>query len=677
VAEQLEIAAHGVTAILGTWLGLTVAIRARRLPAARVFGLLCLFLVTWSMAIVVQRLSPEGAIDRVANGFEEMAAFLVIAATPHIALSLAAEGPWTRVQRLVVGGGYLAAVVMGLPAIVHPAAKFAITPPHFELPGIPGEVFGWAWIAVRIIMFGFALAWLVAALRAADRDVARQRQLQVALVTVGLGAVGGTLRFTPPFSDTDPWLGVSLVTAAVVMAAYAVVAQRIFFSADVAARTFRSSVVAGLVVTGFVVVVVFVDRAVRGLLAVELPIVTTMALVATIALFEPVSERLRGWISGRGSGGAREIAYERLLRALGEPLVANPDPGHALEPALARLSRAFRLSGAHVTDASGEMRAAHGDFDPDSTRALRLPLAVNGESYGEAVFGPKRSGLPYVADEVEVLRLAGTYLAQTMHLAATQHSQVAALESLTGQRRALATARSELQAAIVGAGAGQAAALNVFALGPLRVERGGAPVRHWGGAKAGTRQAEALFAFLFDRGERGVAKDEIIELVWPDVDLERADLAFHRTLGGLRTTLEPGRPGGDRGTAVVFHNDRYRLDPSLVAWSDVDAFERTMAAASASADPDEALGHLERARSLYRGDFLDDCPFYGDSAPVEERRDLLRGRFVDLLLALGERHAARGDRPAAAACFRQARAVNGDDLPRAEEALSRLGVAAS
>jgi two-component SAPR family response regulator len=302
---------------------------------------------------------------------------------------------------------------------------------------------------------------------------------------------------------------------------------------------------------------------------------------------------------------------------------------------------------------------------------------VNGESYGEAVFGPKRSGLPYVADEVEVLRLAGTYLAQTMHLAATQHSQVAALESLTGQRRALATARSELQAAIVGAGAGQAAGLNVFALGPLRVERGGAPVRHWGGAKAGTRQAEALFAFLFDRGERGVAKDEIIELVWPDVDLERADLAFHRTLGGLRTTLEPGRPGGDRGTAVVFHNDRYRLDPSLVAWSDVDAFERAMAAASASADPDEALGHLERARSLYRGDFLDDCPFYGDSAPVEERRDLLRGRFVDLLLALGERHAARGDRPAAAACFRQARAVNGDDLPRAEEALSRLGVAAS
>jgi DNA-binding SARP family transcriptional activator len=676
VAEQLEIAAQGVTAILGTWLGLTVAIRARHLPAARVFGLVCLFLVAWSVAIIVQRLSPEAGIDRVANGFEEMGAFLVIAATPHIAVSLAAEGPWTRVQRLIVAGGYLIAVVMGMPAVVNPAAKFAITPPHFELPGIPGEVFGWAWIAVRIAMLAFALAWLVAALRGADRDVARQRQLQVALVTVGLGALGGTLRFTPPVSDSDPWLGVSLVTASVVTAAYAVFAQRIFFSADVAARTFRSAVVAGLLATGFVFVVVFLDRQVRDILGVEIPIVATFALIATIALFEPVAERVRGWIGGRGSNG-REIAYEQLLRVLGDPLLSNRDPTHAVEPALARLSRAFRLSGARVTDPAGDLRAAQGEFDADSTLALRLPLTVSGESYGEVLFGPKRSGLPYASDEADVLRLAATYLAGTLHLAAAQQSQAAALESLSGQRRELAHTGTELQAAIVEAGSGAASGLNVFALGPLRAERGGVPVRQWGGAKAGTRQAEALFAFLFDRGERGVAKDELIEIVWPDVDLERADLAFHRTLGGLRTTLEPGRPGGDRGTAIVFHNDRYRLDPALVAWSDVDAFEEAMVAAGSSADPGEALRHLERARSLYRGDFLDDCPFYGDSAQVEDRRELLRGRFVDLLLSLGERYEKRGDRAGAASCFRQARLVNGDELPPADEALSRLGLAAS
>jgi hypothetical protein len=677
VAEQLEIAAHGVTAILGTWLGLTVAVRARRLPAARVFGFICLFLVTWTVAVIVQRFSPLATVDRVANAFEDLGAFLVIAATPHIAVALSAEGPWSRAQRVVVAGGYVVAVAMAIPAIVNPAAKFAITPPHFELPGIPGEAFGWAWVAVRVLMFAVAIAWLVAALRKADADVARQRQLQVALFTVGLGAAGGILRFTPPFSDSDPWLGVSLVTGAIVVSAYAVFAQRIFFSADVAARTFRSAAVAGLVVTGFVLVVVVLDRAAREALSVELPIVTTMVLVATIALFEPVSERVRRFVTGRGGGGHREIAYERLLRALGDPLLGHPDPTHAVEPALARLSRSFRLTGARLTDAEGRPRATHGGFDPDSTLSLRLPLAEEGTPYGEVVFGPKRSGLPYASDEVEVLRLAAAYLAGTLHLAATQSSQADALESLRGQRRELANTRSELQAALVSSGTGQADGFYVFALGPLRVERGSLLVRQWGGAKAGTRQAEGLFAALFDRGERGVEKDEIIELIWPDVDLERADLAFHRTLGGLRTTLEPGRPGGDRGTAVVFHNDRYRLDPSLVAWSDVDAFEQEMAAASASSDPDEALRHLERARSLYRGDYLDDCPFYGDSAQVEDRRELLRGRFVDLLLTLGERYEARGDRPSAASCFRQARMVNGDELPSADEALTRLGFASS
>jgi two-component SAPR family response regulator len=46
----------------------------------------------------------------------------------------------------------------------------------------------------------------------------------------------------------------------------------------------------------------------------------------------------------------------------------------------------------------------------------------------------------------------------------------------------------------------------------------GTPIERWGGDKAGSRQAQGLFAFLYDRGERGVAKDEVLELIWPDAD---------------------------------------------------------------------------------------------------------------------------------------------------------------
>ncbi|HEX6141058.1 MAG TPA: hypothetical protein VF013_11445, partial [Candidatus Limnocylindria bacterium] len=271
--------------------------------------------------------------------------------------------------------------------------------------------------------------------------------------------------------------------------------------------------------------------------------------------------------------------------------------------------------------------------------------------------------------------LAARYLAGSLRLAAREREQVAALDHLSQERARLASRGSELHEALVGDGSPASSGLRVFALGPLRVEREGELIRQWGGAKAGTRQAEALFAFLFDRGERGVAKDEIVEMVWPDVDLERADLAFHRTLGGLRTTLEPARRGGDRGTAIGFHNDRYRLDAATIGWSDVQAFEEAATAAGAASDPDEAVRLLERARSLYRGEYMDDCPFFGDSSQVEERRALLRGWFADLLVALGERYEARGDRPAAAACFRQARAVAEDDLPQADDGLMRLGAA--
>jgi two-component SAPR family response regulator len=283
--------------------------------------------------------------------------------------------------------------------------------------------------------------------------------------------------------------------------------------------------------------------------------------------------------------------------------------------------------------------------------------------------------LPFTEHEADLLASAAGYVAASLSLAERHDEQAAALETLSAERAAVLTRGADLSEALVEA-ASAPTGLHVFAVGPLRVERDGQLVHRWGGEKAGTRQAEAVFAFLFDRGERGVAKDEFVELIWPDVDLERADLAFHRTLGGLRGTLEPARRSGDRGSAVTFHNDRYRLDPSLIAWSDAQAFEEAMTSASAAADPDAALQQLERARSLYRGDYLDDCPFYGDSAQVEERRELLRGRCVDLLLSLGERYEARGDRPAAAACFRQARQVAGDDLPPADEALSRLGASA-
>lgn len=666
---QLEIGAHGVTAILATWLGLTVISRARHRRGAVVFSLLCAYLVTWSVAIIVQRLTSDTSVIRPLNAVEDVAAFLLPAGTLHIALALSVEGRRSTLQRAVLGTTYAICVAMAIGAVFFPDSQFSVTPPHFEVAGIPGQVFGWAWIAARIAIFGCAVGWIWASLRRSGDDASRRRSLLAALATVAVGAVGAVIRILPGPADSDPWIGVSLVTVAMVLAAYAVFAAGVFLAPGMADRAFRYSLVGGLAITVYVALLIGVERLTQNLLGINLPIVTGLALVVTIALFEPISERFRGFIGG-SEGNA---ASDRLLRALGKDIFTAQRPDRAIGPSLARLARSFRLSGAEVTDLAGNPVATSGEPPGLNPLGLRMALRTDGVELGSVVFGPKRNGLPLTQREVDLLRLAAGYLAASLRLGERHGTQAAALSELRIELAEVESRGSMLSQALVESVDASAQRLHLFALGPLRAERGTEAVRQWGGAKAGSRQAEALFAFLFDRGERGVAKDEIIELIWPDIDLDRADLAFHRTLGGLRSTLEPARRGHDRGAAIGFTNDRYRMDPGVVEWSDVQAFEEGLVAAGHAVSPEDALQQLERTRTLYRGDYLDDCPFYGDSASVEERRELLRGRMIDLLMTLGQRYAERDDRPAAASCYRQANLVAGEELDSALSALSRLG----
>jgi predicted ATPase/DNA-binding SARP family transcriptional activator len=210
--------------------------------------------------------------------------------------------------------------------------------------------------------------------------------------------------------------------------------------------------------------------------------------------------------------------------------------------------------------------------------------------------------------------------------------------------------------------------LRVQALGAMRVECRSRVIQQWGGDKAGSRQAQAIFAFLFVRGESGIAKDEVTELIWPDLEIKRADLAFHRTLGGLRTVLEQGRQGVD---CITYQGGRYRLARDIVVWSDVGALEDRLATTAGLRGRD-AIARLEEARRLYRGDLLDDCPIFGDSVFVEEPRAYLRGRFEDLLLELGDRYREVGETSTAAACYRQAVALDTGST-RGADRLASLG----
>jgi len=660
--QQLEIAAHSLIAVLGLWLGLTVFTRSRAL-SSRVFTVLSLGLVVWSAAIILQRLSTSPGAVHTGRSIEEIAAAVIVPATAHLSLAIATEGHPTVVRRRAIAVLYVVSILFALPGIFTDRA-IQVATPNFSLGPIPGLLLGWAWNLYRLGTLSIGAVWLFQAHRATQPPDPRRRQLEVTVATVIVAAVGGSIRFLPILGDTDPWIGISLVALAMILAAAAVLPAGVFFAPEVAGKAFWASLGLGFALFALVGAMVAVDTASRDLLGLDLPLLTAMALVVTIALYEPVATWLRTRFRDRSPGA---MARERLMRALGQPALTARAADADVQPALSRLARALDLAGAVVVRPDGSIAASTGVMpslsDPGATA-----LIAEEELVGELRVGPTRSGLPLTPRDEELLRLSVDYLAAALRTGQREGRQAEALSDLSEDRAQLDSTATTLHVALLER-ASAPPGLHVFALGALRVERGDERIQRWGGEKAGSRQAQALFAFLFDRGERGVAKDEALELIWPDTDLERADLAFHRTLRGLRHTLDPNGRGGRQ--LIRFHNDRYRLDPGVIDWSDVSTFLSRLDQARATTDRGEARRLLESARALYRGEYLDDCPFYGDSAHVEDRRQALRGRFVDLLLTLGEGYESSGDRVSAAAAYRDVLALTDDCLP-AQAGLRRL-----
>jgi two-component SAPR family response regulator len=96
---------------------------------------------------------------------------------------------------------------------------------------------------------------------------------------------------------------------------------------------------------------------------------------------------------------------------------------------------------------------------------------------------------------------------------------------------------------------------------------------------------------------------------------------------------------------IVFQKGRYTFNRSLPYFFDVEAFEESVSEARRvqTQEPDQAVGHLQKATELYGGDFLED--FAAESEWVMERQQELLRSYQEALLMLGgllygqERHA--------------------------------------
>ncbi|HYV96020.1 MAG TPA: hypothetical protein VE967_01045, partial [Gemmatimonadaceae bacterium] len=123
---------------------------------------------------------------------------------------------------------------------------------------------------------------------------------------------------------------------------------------------------------------------------------------------------------------------------------------------------------------------------------------------------------------------------------------------------------------------------------------------------AAQRRRLVLLAALAAAGQKGLSRDAVVGLLWPEVDEGRARAALSQALYALKR--DTGEDELVRGHDVLTLN-------SSVVWSDVSEFEAAI-----------VRGDSETAANLYTGQFLDGV-FISGAAEFEHWLDGIRVRL--------------------------------------------------
>jgi DNA-binding SARP family transcriptional activator len=168
------------------------------------------------------------------------------------------------------------------------------------------------------------------------------------------------------------------------------------------------------------------------------------------------------------------------------------------------------------------------------------------------------------------------------------------------------------------------------------------PLAAWG-----SRKARSFFQYLLLCRGRPVPAGDLLELFWPDLDMDGARHALRSTLHRIRRALEPSRPAGGPSSFLHVVEDTVcvRLGPE--ASVDVYEFEDRLSQArrrDAQGDPATAERLREEAIALYTGDLLPQAAY--ESWALGPREGL-REQYLSTLARLAEAAISR-DHPEAA-----------------------------
>lgn len=145
--------------------------------------------------------------------------------------------------------------------------------------------------------------------------------------------------------------------------------------------------------------------------------------------------------------------------------------------------------------------------------------------------------------------------------------------------------------------------------GGVRARRGSLVLDELAGRKTG-----ALLALLALAPGRLRPREEVIDLIWPEIDFDDARNRFKQTLAVLRKQLEP--VGTAPGSVLIA--DRLQVGLASSVQVDVVAFQEALRRAASAKDSLAQAGHLDSALELYQGELAPG--FYLDALLSERER---------------------------------------------------------
>lgn len=148
-------------------------------------------------------------------------------------------------------------------------------------------------------------------------------------------------------------------------------------------------------------------------------------------------------------------------------------------------------------------------------------------------------------------------------------------------------------------------------------------------------KVRALLAFLALQAGRSIARQTLLDTLWPTLPYDDALHNLNTTIYNLRRSLEPDLMQGNQSRYIQYQGGHYYLSKKYL-WVDVIDFKQQIKNGQAEIEPQQALIYYQQAARLYQDDYLTE--FVSISHWFREEQKRIHDLYVGLLETMADLH---------------------------------------